>query len=159
MNAQRTATWWQLHNEARYAQRLCQRTARLYKRLDTAATFLSVVAGSAALSALAAGVPPWVPVLGAVLLTVTGAVHLAVRPAEKAALNDADVRKYAELMQRGLTLDEVGYGIALATSRASDAPEIEPLRDVAYNDMVAEIGRPDLVARLRPAQRVLAALA
>lgn len=157
MNTDHSAHWWQAHNEARYAQRLCQRTARLYRRLDAAATFAAVMSGSAAMSALVAGVPPWVPVLGAALLATVGAAQLAARPAEKAALNEADARKYAELLAQAQAMDAAA--LALATARVSDAPDVEPLRDVAWNDVMQEIGRPELAAALRPTQRVLAALA
>jgi hypothetical protein len=48
---------------------------------------------------------------------------------------------------------------ALEETRQGDAPEIEPLRDVAYNDVARELGRPDAVVALTPLQRALAALA
>lgn len=151
--------WWQHRNEARYAQRLCQRTARLYRRLDTAATFTGVLAASAAMSAVVASVPDWLPVTGAVLLAAIGAAHLVVRPADKAASNDADARKYAELLAQAQRLDAVAFAQALAAARASDVPEVEPLRDVAWNDVMLELGRDDLVLPLRLNQRVVAALA
>ncbi len=159
MSDEHSAQWWQHHNEARYAQRLCQRTARLYRRIDTMATFVGVLAASASVSAVVASVPAWLPVAGAVLLAAIGAAHLVVRPADKAAVNEADARKYAELLARAQHLDGPGLAAALAEARASDVPEVEPLRDVAWNDVMGEIGRPDLRLHLRPAQRVLAALA
>jgi len=159
MSNERTPQWWQHHNEARYAQRLCQRTARLYRRVDTLATFVAVLAGSAAASALFTAVPAWLPVLGAALLAGMGAAHLVVRPADKAASNEADSRKYAELLAQAHRLDGAALAEALSAARASDVPEIEPLRDVAWNDVMRELGRQDLVLPLRPAQRALAALA
>lgn len=156
---ERSPAWLQAVNEARYAQRLCQRTARLYRRADTAATFVGVLAGSAAASALVAGAPAWLPLAGAVVLACVGAAHVAVRPAEKAALNEADARKYAELLAQAPAFDEHALALALAEARRTDVPELEPLRDVAYNDVMLELGRPDLAAQLRPAQRLLAALA
>lgn len=159
MSEDRTPQWWQHHNEARYAQRLCQRTARLYRRADTAATFTGVLAGSAAVSAVVTAVPTWLPVSGALAFAAIAAAHLIVRPAEKAAMNDADARKYAELIAQAQQLDGDAFALALAKARASDVPEVEPLRDVAWNDVMGEIGRPELRMRLRVAQRVLAALA
>lgn len=44
----------QLQGEIRYAQRLCQHTSRLYLRAQTTVTFLSIVAGSAALVSISA---------------------------------------------------------------------------------------------------------
>jgi hypothetical protein len=48
---------------------------------------------------------------------------------------------------------------ALEEARLTDAPEIEPLRGVAYNDVAIECDRPDMVAPLRPIQRLLAMFA
>ena len=51
------------------------------------------------------------------------------------------------------------FRAALNKARETDTTEIETLRDVAYNDLVTEIGRADLRAPLRPGQRLLGALA
>ena len=48
---------------------------------------------------------------------------------------------------------------ALAKAGETDTPEIEALRDVAYNDVVREIGRDDHVVPLSATQRLFAALA
>lgn len=150
---------WRMRHEVRYAQRLCERTARLYRRMQTAATFLGVIGGSAAVSASAPWMPGWAPLLGAGMLAVAGAAVLAIKPADRAALNDADVRKYAELLREALILDDTAFAAALTKARITDAPELEPLRAVAYNDLVGEIGRPDLVGQLGFRQRLLASLA
>ena len=146
-------------HEIRYAERICQRTARLYRRVQTLGTWLTVVAGSATLSALNYQVPSWVSATGAVVMAMTGAALLAIRPADKAAANEADARKYASLRQEAQGMTEVQLRLALDKARISDVPEIETLRDVAYNDTVTEYGRHDCVVPLRMHQRVLAALA
>ena len=148
-----------MRNEIRFAQRLCERTARLYRRLHTSTVFFGIVGGSAAVSTLTAWVPPWLPPAGAIMLALMGAVALSVRPAERAAQNEADVRKYARLLADAGKLNDADLAAALAEARLTDVAEIEPLRDVAYNDVVREVGRPDLVAPLRPQQQLLAALA
>lgn len=148
-----------MRHEARYAQRLCERTARLYRRAHTGATFLNIVGGSAAISAAASWAPTWLPLAGVLLLALVGGAALAIRPADRAAQNEADVRKYGELLRDALTLDDDAFAAALAKARLTDAPEVEPLRDVAYNDMVIEVGRPDLAAHLNGRQRLLAAMA
>lgn len=148
-----------LLNEVRYAERLCQRTARMYRRLQAAGVFFTVLGGSGALAAGSAGMPPVFLVLGAVLFAVFGALLLAVRPADRAAQNEADVRRYARLRTDALGLDAAGLKIALAKARESDAPEVEPLRDVAWNDVVVECGNPGQVVPLGLKQRLLAALA
>jgi hypothetical protein len=148
-----------LLHEIRYAERICQRTARLYRRVQALGTWLTVVAGSATLSALSVQVPSWVSATGAVVMALTGAALLAIRPADKAAANEADVRKYASLRQESLGMSESQLLQALDKARLSDVPEIETLRDVAYNDTVTEYGRHDCAVPLRIHQRVLAALA
>lgn len=148
-----------LLNEARYAERLCQRTARLYRHLQASTVFLSVLGGSGVMSALAQGVPAWVPVAGAVVLATFGAVNLAVRPADKAAANEADCKRYAQLRTAGQSMTEAELSVALNKARESDTAEVEALREVAFNDLVREMGRSDAQVPLKPHQRVLGALA
>ncbi len=148
-----------LLHEIRYAERICQRTARLYRRIQSLGTWVTVVAGSATLSALSQQIPPWVSATGAVVMAMTGAALLAIRPADKAAANEADLRKYASLRLDAQSMSDVQLTEALAKARISDLPEIETLRDVVYNDIVTEYGRHDCVVPLRAHQRVLAALA
>ena len=76
----------QLQTEIRYAIRLTQRTARLYRRVQTVGTFLAIVGGSALLSALAGTFPAWLPIAGGVLLTFAGAAMIAIRPADTTAM-------------------------------------------------------------------------
>lgn len=148
-----------LLNEVRYAERLCQRTARLYRRLQTFGTFATVIAGSAAVSSAWHIAPPWVSVTGAVAFAVCGAALLAVRPADKAAANEADVKRYAKLRAESSSMDEAGLQMALNKAREGDTAEVEPLRDVAFNDVLAEVGRLDGQIALNWRQRLLSALA
>ncbi len=148
-----------LLNEVRYAERLCARTARFYRRVQAVGTFGAVLGGSGTLGSLSSAVPAWVSVGGAALLACFGALLVAMRPADKAAANEADVRRYAKVRTEGLrqTADELQA--ALDRARESDVPEIEALRQVAYNDMVREVGRPDCAAPLNRRQRLMALLA
>lgn len=148
-----------LLNEARYAERLCQRTARLYRRVQVVGTFATVVSGSAALSVVAGTFPAWFGLVGAGAFAAFGAAMLAIRPAEKVAANEADVKRYAKLRSEASGMDEAQLRTALNKARESDAPEVEPLRDVAFNDVSLEIGRGDVVVPLTLPQKVLAALA
>lgn len=149
----------QLFGEIRYAIRLTQRTARLYRRVQTAGIFLSIVGGSATMASLADGVPFWVTSTGGVLLTIAGAMLIAVRPADKAAQNEADSRRYQALMARAVNMNEEEIERALEDAHTGDAPEIESLRAVAYNDMVLELNRQDAAIPLSPIQKILRALA
>lgn len=148
-----------LLNEIRYAERLTQRTARLYRRIAWACTFLGVLGGSGVLSALAPKIPASLSVAGAILLAVVGAIALTVRPFEKAISNDTDAKKYAALRTTAVPMNATELEAALNKARETDTAEIEPLRDVAYNDMLMEVGRPDMLIALKPHQQLLSALA
>ncbi len=148
-----------LLGEIRYAERLTQRTARLYRKVATFCTFIAVLGGSSLMASTAAGVPDWLKFLGIGLLAVAGAAAIAVRPLEKAIANEADARKYASLRTQGLVMDDAQLDAALQKARESDVPEVELLREVAYNDMLVEIGRDDLRTSLSSRQRLLEVIA
>ena len=150
----------QLLAEIRYAQRLCERTARLYRRASTCFTFLSLVAASGAIASLSAQLPVSVTIGLAIAFAVFGAANHTMRPAEKIAANDSDVRKYAALLAKAVPVTDIAVIQAMiAEARQSDVPEVEPLRAVAYNDVMMEINRPDALIPLGFTQRVLGALA
>lgn len=146
-------------NEARYAERLCLRTARLYRHLQAFGTFGTVFAGSAAMGAALGSVPQALAPWGAMAFAAFGAALLAIRPADKAAANEADARRYAKVRTEAATLDAAAARQLLDKARETDAAEVESLRDVAYNDVLAEIGRPDLAIPLGVGKRMLAAIA
>ena len=148
-----------LLGEIRYAERLCLRTARLYRHLQASNTFLSVLGGSAVISSVGGQLPLWLPLLGAAVLAIFGALNIAMRPADKAVANESDARRYARLRTAGQSMTADQLRVALATERESDAQEVESLRDVAYNDLVRELGRDDQAIPLRMHQRLLRAMA
>lgn len=149
----------QLQSEIRYAIRLCQRTARLYRKLQTIGTFLTVIGGSAAVTSLSPSLPSWIPVAGAILLAVSGAALLAIRPGDKASSNENDVRRYQALMGKSSGMDVVALQAALEEAHLGDAPEIDALRLVAYNDVVLETGRPDCLVKLSCFERLFQSIA
>jgi hypothetical protein len=146
-------------NEIRYAERLCQRTARLYRHVQTAGTWLTIVGGSGALTAMSKALPDWVAIGGAIMFTVAGAMLVAMRPADKAAQNEVDLKRYAALRVKAANLDDKALRAAIDDARPSDAPEFEALREVAYNDVVEEVGQPTYKVPLKRHQRWLAAIA
>ena len=148
-----------LLNEVRYAERLCLRTARLYRHAQTVGVFVTVLSGSAAMSGLTSAAPPGLAIGGLIALSIFGAAMLAIRPAEKAVTNEVDAKRYAQLRTAAVAMDVPAFRAALAKAREIDAPEIETLRDVAFNDVVTEIGRHDLAVPLSVHQKLLAALA
>jgi len=149
----------QVLGEIRYAQRLAQRTARLYRRIQAFSTFVAIVGGAGVVSALADRFPAWVPVGGAALMAVFGAMVIAIRPADKAVPNELDVRKYDELLARAQGLPVEQIFPLLAEARKTDAAEIESLRVIAYNDVMSEINRDDQKIRPTPYQVLLEAIA
>ena len=149
----------ELHYQARYAVRLTQRTARLYRRIQTAGTFFAIIGGSGTASLLSAQVPPWIGLCGALLLAFSGAALIAIRPADKAAQNETDAKKYLALLARASKLSDEDFAVALDEAHQSDCQEVEPLRDVAYNDIVTEFGRADEKVPLSCHQVILAAIA
>ena len=78
---------------------------------------------------------------------------------EKAIANEADARKYALLRTQGLTLDDAQLEAALQKARESDVAEVELLREVAYSDLLVEIGREDMRTTLSGRQRLLEVIA
>lgn len=148
-----------LQAEIRYAIRLVERTARLYRKVQTTSIALAILGGSAAFATLTGALPAWLTVAGAVLFAISGAVLIAVRPADKAAQNESDIRRYKALLLKSVKMPDDLLAEALEETHQGDAPEIEPLRDVAYNDIALELGRPDAVVPLTRLQRLLAAMA
>ena len=148
-----------LLGEIRYAERLCLRTARLYRHVQATSVFLSVIGGSAVISSTSGSLPAWVPVAGGAVLAIFGAINLAMRPADKAVANETDAKRYAKLRTSGQSMTAQELQIALEAARESDVQEVESLRNVAYNDLVREIGREDEVIPLRIHQKLLSALA
>lgn len=149
----------QLIGEIRYAIRLTQRTARLYRRVQTAGIFLSILGGSATMTSLADGMPNWIASSGGIILAIAGAMLIAVRPADKAAQNEYDVKRYQSLSARAVNMSDAELEQAIEDAHNGDAPEIESLRDVAYNDIALEFNRPDVLVPLSPVQKILRALA
>jgi hypothetical protein len=148
-----------LMNEIRYAQRITQRTARFYRHLSTLFTFTAIIGGSGLATSIAGTFPHWIVLAGGVLLACTGAASLAIRPIEKAIINEQDYKKYAALETVAVSMPVNDLRMALAKARETDVAEIELLRDVAYNDVVIETGRPDLQSALTIPQKLIAALA
>lgn len=148
----------QLLNDIRYAERLCVRTARLYRRLHSVSLWLTVTGGSAALASIVPNFPHWLSLVGAAFVAVLFAANIAIRPHEKAVANDTDARKYALLRTRAVTMDAAALELALNQAHETDVPEVEPLRAVAWNDVSEEIGSDQRMV-LNAQQKLLAALA
>jgi len=149
----------QVLGEIRYAQRLAQRTARLYRRIQAISTFLAILGGAGVMSAMATNFPAWVSIAGAVLAAVFGAMVIVIRPADKAVPNEMDIKKYDELLTKAQELTAAQILPLLAEARKTDAPEIESLRTIAYNDVMSEINRDDQKIEPNAYQGMLAVIA
>jgi len=148
----------QLQIELRYAQRFCQRSVRFYRRIQTTFTFISLLAGSSAIAAIAAQMPVAATWMLAAF-SIFGILNFAIRPAERIAAFHADVRKYAALITKSDLLDASAIQHLLHEARQTDAEEIEPLRAVAYNDVMLEIDEPNSLIELSPMQKLMGVLA
>ena len=149
-----------LLNEVRYALRLTQRTARLYRLLGRFFIFAELIAvGILENCFLSAESPHWLILASTFIVGLSSAAILTIDPFEKAVLNERDIKKYAYLEADGLGMDAQQLALALAEARQTDADEIECLRDVAYNDIVRESGHPELAYPLTVRQKFLAMLA
>ncbi len=148
----------QLQIELRYAQRFCQRSVRFYRRIQTTFTFISLLAGSSAIAAIAAQMPVTATWMLAAF-SIFGILNFAIRPAEKIAALQVDVRKYAMLITKSDLLDASAIQHLLHEARQTDTEEIEPLRAVAYNDVMLEIDELDSLIELSPMQKLMGVLA
>ena len=145
--------------EIRYAERLCQRTARLYRNLETTFVLMSILGGSGVFASLSGEMPTWLALTFTSVFVVFSAFNLALRPSDKAAANDSDMRRYAQLRTASLGMTDEGLSRALHQARETDTPEIEALRDVAYNEAAIEIGRSDAVVALNWRKNLLKVMA
>lgn len=118
-------------------------------------TFFSILGGSAALAAIADVFPKELSIGGVCVAAVFGAALVAIRPADKAAQNEADLRRFQSRMARANSRDGNALEAAIEETRQGSAQEIEPLRDVAYNDVVLEFNRSDALIPLSPLQKIL----
>jgi hypothetical protein len=149
----------ELLGEIRYAIRLSERTARLYRRVQTFGVFCTILGGSAALAGVANVFPQAYLIWGTIAATAFGAVLLAVKPGDKAAQNEADIKRFQLLMARSGKLNDTDLATDLEETRVGVAPEIELLRAVAFNDVVFERNRDDAAISLTLPQKILRAFA
>jgi hypothetical protein len=146
--------------EARYAARLTERTARMYRHIaDTCAAIAFIGFSGTALQILDM-VPRGYALAFAFVTILASAVLFITRPGDKAFQNECDSRRYKALLARAHDMSADEFALALKDAREQDCPqEVESLRHVAYNDTVREIGREDCVKKLTFRERVLDALA
>lgn len=148
-----------LLNEIRYAERLCERTTRLYRHINATNVFLSILGGSSVISAAFNTSLSWLPIAGAITLAVFGAINLAMNPVERAAIAEADGKRYSNLRTQAHKMNEDELQLAINKLHEDDTAEVEALREIAYNDLAQEIGRHDAEINLRLHQKFIRCIA
>jgi len=124
----------------RYAARVLERHARMWRRIDAAVRLAALLAGSGAIGAIGAQNSRLALALGAVFALLQ-AVEFALRPAGLAARSMAQRKQYASVFARARTTSDEALADAYATLAAEDEVIVpEPLRRLAYNDVVRERG-------------------
>ncbi|WP_041645318.1 hypothetical protein [Aromatoleum aromaticum] len=124
----------------RYAARVLERHACLWRRLDASVRVMALLAGSGAIGAIGAEHAGWAVGLG-VVFAVFQAVEFALHPAEVAAKSLAQRRQYAALQARARALDDAALDDAYQALCADDDIIVsDTLKRLAYNDVVRERG-------------------
>ncbi len=155
-------TYPRTHYEAvldvRYAARYCLLQRRLYTRAMALFLGVELLGGSAAFAGWL-GNTPALAAWSALMLAIVAAANIVFGPAEKRMLCELQRRRWTALDARapGLTLEELDREIAQL--RAEEIPEIELLRQPAFNDAMRENGRTDALVPLTFAERMVSSIA
>jgi len=132
-------TLHEINLDIRYGARYGLRMRRLFSVIKNTITFLELLGGSAAFGAWLANRPALAGAMGLVL-AVVAALNQTIQPAENRAMCSELHRRYTELDRLAPTLDVAALEDRLRDLRETDAPEIEALRTVAFNDNLRENG-------------------
>lgn len=144
----------------RYAVRVLEHHASLWRRIDASVRFAALLAGSGAFAALAAENQAFSLGLG-IAFAVFQAIEFSIRPAEKVAASLSARKLYAALYADQSTLDDPALEIAYWRIVAADEVNVpDILKRIAYNDVLTERGDDESYLYTRTAwQRFLALLA
>lgn len=143
----------------RYAVRVLERHGALWARLNGLVRLAGLLAGSAAIAALTAQSTVLVIAFGVAFAVMQG-IEFAIDPAGRAAQARAQRRAYADLLAHATQHDdgalEQHYRQAIAED---DVCVLDAIKQIAYNDVVAEQGCDTAHAYpLSPWQRRLASI-
>lgn len=126
--------------ELRYAIRVLERQARLWRRLDAMIRFFGLLSGTAAFAAITHASQNLTLSFG-ILFAVLQAVEYTLTPSVKAAAAQYHAKQYAVILaeQSRITPEELRQ--KLLDVRAQDEIVVfEALRKLAYNDVAQEYG-------------------
>lgn len=133
-------TEYQIVFDLHYGQRSCLLASRFYGRIAWIFSIITIFCGSAAFAGWYAG-DPNLSLYPSLLLSLIAAINLTWKPSEKRLFCELERQKWNTLIKEasGLSADQVDERIN--TLRSVDSPEIEYLRDVAFNDVLQEQGQ------------------
>lgn len=126
----------------RYSRRYCERHARMYRRIASHLRLLQTIGALSGFTAFLKEDSMYAGIAGLIIAISLG-IDLVFSPSEKARQCEASRQKYAELFaqlhdEAPATIDKRWRQIC-AESCSSD---VEGLRNVAYNDVLREMGYP-----------------
>ena len=144
-----------LLNEVRYAERLCHRTARLYRRIASILAWVTLIGGSSAFLALKHETAGWLVATAGIIWAALHALDQVMKPAAKSALNLHDSKRYSRLMTQHRKSLPTTIQRELDKLRENDGLEVESMRDIAWNDVMVESNNLAMVVPLSRWQRLL----
>ena len=140
----------------RYAVRVLERTARLWRRIDAALKVCALLAGSGAIYAVSSQ-SARAAMCFAAFFALAQALEFALHPAELSARALMARRPYEQILASEAGETEAALESRYhAASMGDDITVLESLRRVAYNDVVEERSdTPEAAYRLTAWQRLI----
>jgi hypothetical protein len=146
---------YQTYFELRYAQRLLQRQARFWRRVDTLTRAFGLLSGTAAFAAITNSNQDFTMLFG-VIFAVFQVIEFTVSPGAKSAEASQQAKLYAAAIaeQSKVSVDDLRQ--KLLDIRSKDTVTcFEYLRKLAYNDVSEETGRPEAGFKLGLSNRFM----
>jgi hypothetical protein len=129
--------------ELRYAQRVLQRQATFWRRIDTLTRALGLLSGTAAFGAITNSNQNLTMVFG-VVFAVFQVIEFTASPGAKSTEASQQAKLYAAAIAEQSKASADDLRQKLLDIRAEDTVTcFEYLRKLAYNDVAEEIGQPD----------------
>lgn len=142
-----------------YEARLQQLHARLYGRLHNATLLIIFIATSTAFASVLDSAGTATAIWSGLVITVVGYADVLLDFAGRRAQHEIQRGRYLELRARsiGMALEEIDK--CRYTTAKTDPPEIEALRNPAFNDNLRAHGRHDHQVSLTWLEKLVAAIA
>lgn len=125
----------------RYAVRVLERQARLWRHIDGAFRMLAILSGSSALAAMLTQQASAISISGMVAFAVFQAVEFSAQPGLKAAEAWAERKPYLSIISKQSRLSDTELEQAYQDALEQDGVlAFESIRRLAYNDVTIEKG-------------------